>query len=340
MKLAMLKNPVFPQDPPERQISCLGMNTGNLVFWESLIRLFNPDLIPYYQSEKLDKYDCVIITDLIWIRPGSDYSYLEKLVDTYPIPFVPMSIGLQNSHFDPHFKLDEGTVRLLKKLEERAVLGVRGHYTADVLAKHGIKNIQVIGCPSMYYWNNPQLQVVDKDSIERVSANFKTFFGVLSKKEKRFLSYCAQRNMQFIEQTQLAFKPEMVDNDMTYYRFVDEWLQDKMELYCTYKDWQYALRPMDFSIGGRFHGNVLALQSGVKSLFLTSDSRTQELTEYFALPTMTMEKFDSNRPIEYYYDRADYSAFNAKYPYVFERFVQFANANKLPFTNATPLSFK
>ena len=130
----------------------LGENTGNLAFWESIRRLFAPAIVPY-EAEKIKACGRVIVTDLIWIRRGAVYPVLEKLADACPIPFIPMSVGVQ-SEGEGDFRLEKDTVRLLKKLEERAVIGVRGEYTAEVLSRHGIKNMAVIGCPSLYYWKN------------------------------------------------------------------------------------------------------------------------------------------------------------------------------------------
>ena len=60
-------------------------------------------------------------------------------------------MGLQNGKADPNFVLHPNTLKLLKEIEERCVIGVRGYYTAEILNKYGIKNLQVIGCPSMFY---------------------------------------------------------------------------------------------------------------------------------------------------------------------------------------------
>ena len=283
MKTGILKNNVEESAPRQTKVEQLGRNTGNLVFWEALDRLFSPEKIPYAQSERLSSCDRVIVTDLIWIRENAEYGYLEKLADKYAIPFIPISVGLQAEKFDPGFRLSANTLRLLKKLEERAIIGVRGQFTADVLEKHGVKNLCVIGCPSMYYWNNPEFRIDTKAEPQRASANFKTFFGRLSAAEKHFLSYCAQHDMQFVEQTELPFTRENA-RDEKFFQFIRSWLDRRSVLPCGYREWCDALNGIDFSLGGRFHGNVIALWNGIRSLFLTTDSRTRELTDFFGLP--------------------------------------------------------
>lgn len=338
MMTGLLRNSVPQAGTAQEKMKALGMNSGNLVFWHALKRLFAPVDIAYTEKEKLSLCDKVIVTDLIWIRENANFEYLEKLVDSYAIPFIPISIGLQNDRFDPDFALNSGTCRLLKKMQERALLGVRGEYTADILSKHGIRNISVIGCPSMYYWGNPDLNISAQGKAERVSSNFRTFYGPLTVPEKHFLSYCADRDMQFIEQTEWAFTEDQA-KDRKFFEYIDSWLSKSKILPLDFDEWSAALKNMDFSIGGRFHGNVIALWKGIKSLFLTVDSRTKELTDFFRLPSLPMNKFNKNRPIEYYYELADYSKFNRYYPSIFKNFESFAKANRLHFCFESPLWF-
>lgn len=339
MKTGLLRNNVRPDGNLSEKLSDLGENTGNLVFWYALERLFQPLPISYDNTDRLKECEKVIITDLIWIRENSDFNYLESLVDKYLVPFIPISIGLQSSMYNINFRLSNNTVRLLRKLEERALLGVRGEYTAEILNKYGVKNIAVIGCPSMYYWKNERLKIVGGEKLEKSSSNFRSFYGKLSVSEKHFLSYCAKYNMQFIEQTKWNFAPELV-NDPAYYAYVQDWLSKNAVLPTSFEEWRSALEGITFSIGGRFHGNVIALWNGIRSLFLTVDSRTKELTDFFHLPSMPMSRFHKERPLEYYFDQADYTDFNRIYPKLYEKFVDFVNRNGLQFSDVKPLMFE
>lgn len=339
MKTGLLRNNVRPVGTLSEKLSDMGENTGNLVFWRALERLFDPLTIPYGDTDRLKACDKVIITDLIWIRENSDFIYLERLIDKYPVRFIPISIGLQSTMYDIHFRLTDNTVRLLHKLEERAVLGVRGEYTAEILNKYGVKNIAVIGCPSMYYWKNERLKIVGDEKLGKSSCNFRSFYGKLSVPEKHFLSYCAKYKMQFIEQTKWEFTPELV-NDPAYHAYVQEWLSKNTVLPTSCEEWRSALEGITFSIGGRFHGNVMALWNGIRSLFLTVDSRTKELTDFFHLPSMPMPRFHKERPLEYYFDQADYTEFNRVYPKLFASFTDFVKRNGLQLCDVKPLMFE
>lgn len=59
--------------------------------------------------------------------------------------------GAQAYEFGGCIALTEGTRCFLGYVAARSVsIGVRGHYTAEVLARLGIRNVDVIGCPSAF----------------------------------------------------------------------------------------------------------------------------------------------------------------------------------------------
>lgn len=310
----------------------LGDNTGNMVFGYSLDRLLKTEPIPYEtinHPELFNEYDAIVITDLIWIRESSDFNYLNNFLDKVQKPFIPISVGLQAKSTSSDFTLNSQTISLLKRIEERAIIGVRGEYTASVLERYGIKNYNVIGCPSMYYWNNPNLKIVDTiEYPKKLLSNFRTIYGSLTQKEKHFLSYSADRNATFIEQTRHTLELENVQ-DEKYYTYISSWLSKNKMIFFSVEEWLKNTRNYDFSFGGRFHGNVISLWNNMKSLFLYVDSRTKELTEHFYLPSMDMKEFDRMKPIEYYYEKADYTLFNKHYSKKFEEFSTFLKRNNI-----------
>jgi hypothetical protein len=52
--------------------------------------------------------------------------------------------------------------------------------------------------------------------------------------------------------------------------------------------WMDYSKKFDLSIGTRLHGNMLAFQSEVPSIFLSHDSRTSELVDIMALPKCSL----------------------------------------------------
>lgn len=74
------------------------------------------------------------------------------VVEGTRLPVLMVGIGAQFPTMDvDEADLPPEMVRLTKIISERTVsTGVRGQFTADVLAKHGIRNTRVTGCPSLF----------------------------------------------------------------------------------------------------------------------------------------------------------------------------------------------
>ena len=90
-----------------------------------------------------------------------------------------------------------------------------------------------------------------------------------------------------------------------------------------------AGHPAQHLLGSRFHGNVIAVTSGIPALTMVVDSRMDEMTRLFRLPTLPMEDFRLDKPLEYYYDLADYTDFNKAYPERMRVFRDFLQRNGL-----------
>lgn len=319
----------------DRSFQSVGLNTGNQVPREAIMRNLTVEKMNYQEYCMMSE-TCsgvpVIVTDLIWINENSNFDYLYDRVQKFKdIIFVPMSVGLQAKNFGSEFKLNNSVKNVLSVMQERAVIGVRGEYTADVLNKNGIKNIEIIGCPSLYYADDPDFKIVKNkpiDSLCRVSVNFRTFYGLLSKEEKHFLTYCANGGYDFIEQTAFEFILENV-GDIDYYNYVAKWIKRKKKSFFHINEWKEFLAEFQFSMGLRFHGNVVALWNKIPSLFIVIDSRTEELARYFELPFIKIRDFDERKPIEYYYELADCETFNKTYRKKYLKYREFLRKNSI-----------
>lgn len=319
----------------DQKFAKLGYNTGNMLFWRSLKTLLELDVKSRWcmtdiSRLDLDEYSAFVTTDLIWIRQMQEFSYLNDLLDAIgDLPLIPISIGLQSDDFVSDFKLHPETVKLLERISERCVMGVRGFYTAEILNKHGIKNFSIIGCPSMYMKAPGLLTVRNfKWRVKNVSVNFETFYGKLSLKRQDFLEYGAKNGYDFVEQTQQGLERKQI-RDLKKFETIGQWLTEKSRCFFDVDQWLEYMRKFDFSMGMRFHGNVAALWENVPALYIVSDSRTRELCDHFSLPTLNIKAFDKTRPIRYYYRLADYSEFHKNYPARLNEWNQFLKVNSL-----------
>ena len=133
-----------------------------------------------------------------------------------------------------------------------------------------------------------------------------------------------------MEQTRCYFPDELRKNQ--YKEFMPTYVK-KRTMFFIFEDWYKFCLDKGFSIGTRFHGNVVPILAGVPALFITFDSRTKELTDYFNFPTLDASEFLIDKPMEYYYDLADYSKFNKTYPEKLDNFIDFCLLNNLELTS-------
>ena len=143
------------------------------------------------------------------------------------------------------------------------------------------------------------------------------------------MTFCANRDLGFVEQNAFPLTLENCCGDEYQFRYLQDWLKRQMHVFFHIEDWLAWVRQYDFSLGSRFHGNVIAITSGIPALTMVVDSRMDEMTRLFRLPTLPMEDFRLEKRLEYYYDLADYTDFNKAYPERMRVFRDFLQRNGL-----------
>jgi hypothetical protein len=252
------------------------------------------------------------------------------------LPTVVFGLGAQGPLLgDVDYSIPQETLRLLHLLQERSKkIAVRGAFTAEVLKRNGVKNAEVVGCQSCF-WNlnatfpfkleRPQSQhakicfnytsaVVEAEIIELGVRNGYSLIG-----QSEFFEEHAQLGVPFDEPTQLTeiFKRGHISKE-AYISFC----QTNFRQFTNVYDWMDFIKQFDFSFGTRFHGNMVALQSGIPALWIIHDSRTKELCEFFELPHITLQEALTGLSLPRLLDRVDYSNFLKVYP---DRYARFKN---------------
>ena len=333
MKTAYLEfSPCNLNDSREEKYKKVGNNTGNLAFDYGIKETISctPILVEEIK-ERESEFDNLVVRNFIWIKEGVDFSSFKKVIDNFKgKPIIPLSVGLQSDNYNPEFYLHDGTVRVLKEISEQSCIAVRGDYTAEILNKYGINNLMVVGCPSMYLGAKYGRRIVKQENIDWKQAKIVGNYGTLADEMNNFadisiLNYILSHSQYYIEQTKCYFSKEArLQNEL----IIKEYVAKRKEFF-NYQEWYKFVGDMDFSIGARFHGNVIPILSGVPSLVITHDSRTKELTDFFSIPSISVKDFDINKPIEFYYELANYDEFNKKYDMLLDNYMHFCIKNHL-----------
>ncbi|MBN2980611.1 polysaccharide pyruvyl transferase family protein [Cohnella algarum] len=330
-----------PLDSIDEKLKSVGGNTGNIAYISALREIFNATQIHYTELNSAlleDKFDTYIVGNLSWIiedKPIDPYFYncFRKIIEKGK-KFIPISVGTQTAKYKKDFKYHPTTLTWLKEINEQAIIACRGEYTANVLSSNGVKNIEVIGCPSLFHKLDSDFKIYKKDQINK---NAKIASGITPwpnrnmelQKVKDFFEFIMKNQFEFIEQTNALWVEHITKADSNFNDKLQVYLKEYSKMFFNIGEWRSYCNTLDFSFGGRFHGNVIPLLEGVPSLFITIDARTREMCEYFKFPFIDIGEFDFNLTAQELYDMADYSDFNKHYKSLYLKFEQFAEKNGL-----------
>lgn len=316
-------------------------NTGTYMMTDTLRKTIDADkIIPrfYEFNEPVE----TVVTNILH-RIGSnvkvDIPYWKNILK-WAKKVVPLSLGFAfcGNEIAP---LDKELVWLLKMLAERNELGVRGEYDADALNKVGIKNVRIIGCPSLYYHMNRDFCIdTSKTEVNSINLNFSTDFGNLGISQRYavdvhwpFLKYFIDLwekgdiHLDFTMQKPPFAEAVDIHSILLSYGEVHPFYTACGRYYYSAKDFIDGISKNHFSIGTRFHGNIAAILAGVPTLMVNIDKRMEEMNRFYHIPSINISEFDCTKPIEYYRELADYSEFNKYYAGTFDNYVNYCEEN-------------
>lgn len=325
----------------EEQLIAVGGNTGNNAYVTALKDIFGAEHVNYGQLDKVlseDRYDIYIVGNLSWIVENSElpsfYHEAFRKIISKGKRFVPISVGTQVVDYKSDFKYHPNTLKLLKDINEQAIIACRGEYTLELLHKNGIKNAEAVGCPSLFHTKDYKFKVNKRNKLRKNAFVATGITPWASKhlsidKIKEFFMYAKRNNVDFIEQANTKWIEHITKLDKQFSNELLSYLDKNNKIFFNIEEWRDYSRELDFTFGGRFHGNVIPLLEGVPALFITIDARTREMTEYLKLPSIDIRDFKFDMSIEQLYDLTDYTKFNSSYTDLYIKFERLANKNGL-----------
>lgn len=339
-----------------------GHNTGNLLIGCGLRRQIAYTSYKYGTSQNMDTinedFDLIAIPAANFIFKGFDFGWLADFIEKTNLPILIVGLGAQlpsvsNSAID----IPEGTRRFLSVVSERTVkIGVRGEFTAEVLSTLGIHNVTITGCPSVYWSLNPQV-FIKKEAYHphmRISVNgSRNVTGhsfsedAALKIESELLKLSLQNNYDYVLQNEFpeidilfsdkleeAHKNDLITLSKRFNLDVDPaqyvaFIKNYCKAFFSMEEWAEFIKTKDFSIGTRFHGNMIALLNGVPAVVIAHDSRTTEMSRFLKIPHYPVDQCDLSN-LEKIYQEADFDGFNKNYAVLYENYSRFLTENKVP----------
>lgn len=287
-------------------------NVGNLLFQFAFMRhihapaLCSIDHVQNPGPEEIERinasYDAFYIPLANAFRPkfARHLGRLTQLVSRLRIPVVVVGVGVQ-AEDNPMEEL--GSIHSLVRefcatvLDRSESIGVRGQFTAEYLDALGVRRVDVIGCPSMFYWGNemPAPRLPERFSDASVSFNWgfddRGIFSAGALLLERLIA--TQRSVTYFSQVDDEAKAFLYGGDhCAYVQAMAGVDRLALEFPADVHLWIRSLAEKDFTIGSRIHGSVASLLAGVPTLLMTHDCRVTELARYFNLPSLPLVSLD------------------------------------------------
>lgn len=333
----------------------IATNSGNLVFMEAAYKILSAPGVevvadhlavsPREAARINAEYDAYVVPLANAFRLSFEPTLirLTQVIERLRIPVVILGVGAQGTlgYDTRRLKPMEKSVRAFASavLDRAPSIGVRGDLTQDYLRGLGFRDVEVIGCPSMFLWGENlrvEKRVPRLDHQARISLNVspyvKAMGDVVMANVERYpnLTYVAQdfATLQLLvwgESAKAAATQSMVPVHESHPLFA----QRRARFYVDPWPWIRDLREVDFSFGTRIHGNIAALLAGTPAYVFAHDSRTLELARYFGIPHRAMRDVPADVDPAELYAEADFKVLNDGHPARLATFLDYLSRNGL-----------
>jgi len=305
---------------PNFRVSKWKPNYGDMLVCSAIIRQIgktDKNIRVAFGNELTDDVDVAIIRGSTYLHHNFDFEAAIKTIDSInDTPLAIVGLGAQHPTKDVTFLDNQPkAIEFIKKISEKSKsISVRGEFTADILQRHGAKNLRITGCPSMFYsLECPEVSVPTLLSSHQRRIGVSLHTGLIQNifcrapKEARELHgqviNFAIRNSSstFLYEQGVELEFNVADKDLEYSERINsaneiikrinaerflypEDLTARMVSVRSIEEWLAKARDQDCIIGFRFHGNMIALLQGIPCLYYTYDSRLEEFCEIYKLP--------------------------------------------------------
>lgn len=314
-------------------MSYSGKNIGNFAFRNALRFLTDIDgfqPVTYTQlNEAIDngsKPSKVIMSCANWIGVGEQVDRSNgvraDLLERFDCPVTVFGLGAQAPSGAADIKLGPNTIRLVKTISARSQkISVRDNLTRDVFAGLDVHNVVVTGCPSNFINGDPRLGTLVQERAEQLLERDVTW-GAIRTHLSEFsgghaysgsvLKFCLELMSKypalyvlqspvllpflFGESTTIppAYRSNL-PNALKVETEAIRTLKSKVFHFTSIDAWMDFARTCDVSLGMRIHGNMIPLQSGIPSVVISHDSRTEGLASIMGIPNLSASELEATK---------------------------------------------
>ncbi len=291
------------------------------------------------EIERIRSHSHLVVVMANAISLGVDESPMSALhrimadnIERLNMPTVVLGLGSQAEAGEAAKQtIPAGTLKLIQVLGEHSQsIACRGAFTAEVVAHHGVSNVEAIGCQSTF-WHGAELPF--EYGRREVSNNIAFNYSMI-RNEAKLIEWCVKSNLIMIGQTEFWEEDVAKSKDPKIgprqkYLFANTRISEneyrtfcskRFRWFTTVSAWMDFMSPLPLSVGTRFHGNMASMISGTPSLWFAHDQRTHELCKLLSLPHIPLEDALADMRIERFMELADFADFRKNYRDNYERF--------------------
>jgi hypothetical protein len=335
----------------------IGDNVGNLLFSSASYKLLQTEGTTVEvgsmkggvaEAERINaEHDHVVIP----LANAFRHSYVDSLdrmsetIEALKVPVTVLGVGAQMKLDGDPGRLDAmkaSVTRFVRAVLDRSPsIGVRGEFTEQYLTGLGFRDVEVVGCPSLFL-HGPGLRVEKRvaalNRSSRISLNLSPYVPglgpIVQHNMVRYpnLRYAAQHRdaLGMLLDRDFQGKQHATDQSVLPTHHGHPLVRDgRTSFFVDPEPWMRYLAGFDYSFGTRIHGNIAALLAGTPATVLAHDSRTLELVRYYDIPHRTMTELGPVVDAAELYAAADFTAFNAGHAARFDRFAAYLGAHGL-----------
>jgi hypothetical protein len=341
-------------------------NIGDAFVFDSSLKLLNFDQLDALEIAKPDfkdidrinaEYDYVFLRGSNYIHQDMDWENATEVLKRLKIPVIAWGIGAQ-APVKGKLELSEQSKLMLRLMADSTTsIGVRGAYSAQVLWDLGIKNVRIVGCPTAFRRNTPDLEIKLRP-LEQIKTAGVTLrrevSGTYARDIEQYLTFhrdmvkdlAARFDVVLMAQGEVEEKkivfgtPEQREEGIAELKaneWVSKWyLDEEMEKLHRERlfysdvvaDYEALVQQKDMVLGYRLHGNLMALANGTPSVYFTYDSRTVEFAETYQIPNFDVFS-GKTFSLEEYWDQSLFDKFNRAYRFMYREMRQFLVENNV-----------
>ncbi len=298
-------------------------NIGDMIVYDSTLKLLRyAHLEPMKIMAPTDadiaryasEFDFIFVRGSNFIHENMEWFRAVEVLEKVKLPVYAIGVGAQASR-NRRIELPEASRRFWSIVAERsAAIGVRGAFSAETLRQNGIRNVEVVGCPSIFRTRNRDLQirVPDQREIRKVAFSLrreadKSYTAdpeaYLRNQKAALLKVDAQSEMVMSSHGEQEEKAFFLRDAAAKEKAVSEFVRtgwwsgpDDAAMRRIYEKQLFSFfdvehydafaRSQDLAVGYRVHGVLPAVAHGVPGVLVAYDTRSQELAETLKIPVV------------------------------------------------------